>query len=166
MRIEDYALIGDQRTCALVGRNGSIDWLCLPRLDSGASFAALLGDEANGRWLIEPAGETKKATRRYRRNTPVLVTEFETEDGVARVTDCMLMNCDHPVVVRVVEGVKGTVEMRTQLVIRPDYGSTVPWVEHAEEGITLLAGPNAYYLRTPIETRGEDYMTIATFKVR
>ena len=107
MRIEDYALIGDQHTAALVGVNGSIDWLCLPRLDSDATFAALLGDETHGRWLIEPTGEVTKTKRRYRHNTLVLDTEFETADGAARVTDCMLMGVDHPVVVRVVEGSGG-----------------------------------------------------------
>ncbi len=149
-----------------MGRNGSIDWLCLPRFDSGASFAALLGDESHGRWLIEPAGGPKKVNRTYRRDTLILDTEFETDDGAVLLTDCMLRRSDHPVAVRVVEGLRGTVEMRMQLVVRPDYGSTVPWVEQAEEGITLLAGPNAYYLRTPVETRGEDYTTTATFRVR
>jgi GH15 family glucan-1,4-alpha-glucosidase len=166
MRIEDYALIGDLHTAALVSREGSIDWLCLPRFDSAACFTALLGDEKHGRWLLAPAGEVRNVTRRYRDGTLVLETDFETDDGAVRVVDCMPIRTGAPVVVRLVEGLRGTVKMRTELVARFDYGSTVPWVEQAVEGLTLLAGPNALYFRTPIETRGEDFTTVGEFPVR
>jgi GH15 family glucan-1,4-alpha-glucosidase len=165
-RIEDYALIGDLHTAALVSHEGSIDWLCLPRFDSAACFSALLGDESHGRWQLSPAGEVRKATRRYREGTLVLETAFETDEGAARVIDCMLVRTSTPVVVRVVEGLRGTVKMRTRLVVRFDYGATVPWVERAVEGLTVMAGPNALYLRTPVETRGEDFTTVAEFSVR
>jgi GH15 family glucan-1,4-alpha-glucosidase len=166
VRIEDYALIGDLHTAALVSHEGSIDWLCLPRFDAAACFAALLGKPEHGRWQIAPAGEVRGTSRRYRDGTLVLETDFETDQGAARVTDCMLVGVDNPVVVRVVEGLRGTVAMRTHLVARFDYGATVPWVQHGVEGLTLLAGPNALYLRTPIETRGEDLSTVAEFSVR
>jgi GH15 family glucan-1,4-alpha-glucosidase len=166
VRIEDYALIGDLHTAALVGRDGSIDWLCLPRFDSGACFAALLGEEKHGCWRIAPAGEARKTSRRYRDGTLVLETDFETDEGAVRVVDCMLVRNGSPVVVRLVEGLKGTVPMRMQLVVRPDYGSTVPWVDEAVEGLSFLAGPNALYLRTPVETRGEDFTTVGEFSVR
>ena len=166
MRIEDYALIGDLQTAALVGKDGSIDWLCLPRFDSGACFAALLGEEKHGCWRIAPAGEVRNTSRRYREGTLVLETDFETDEGAVRVVDCMLVRKGAPVVVRLVEGLRGTVPMRMQLVVRPDYGSTVPWVDEAVEGLTFLAGPNALYLRTPVETRGEDFTTVGEFSVR
>src|ERR671918_1023227 len=165
-RIEDYALIGDLQTAALVGKDGSIDWLCLPRFDSGACFAALLGEEKHGCWRIAPAGDVRKSSRRYREGTLVLETDFETDEGAVRVVDCMLVRKGAPVVVRLVEGLRGTVPMRMQLVVRPDYGSTVPWVDEAVEGLTFLAGPNALYLRTPVETRGEDFTTVGEFSVR
>jgi GH15 family glucan-1,4-alpha-glucosidase len=166
VRIEDYALIGDLHTAALVGRDGSIDWLCLPRFDSGACFAALLGEEKHGCWRIAPAGEARTTSRRYRDGTLVLETDFETDEGAVRVVDCMLVRKGSPVVVRLVEGLKGTVPMRMELVVRPDYGSTVPWVDQAVDGLTFLAGPNALYLRTPVETRGEDFTTVGEFSVR
>jgi len=166
VRIEDYALIGDLHTAALVSSDGSIDWLCLPRFDSAACFTALLGDESHGRWQLAPAGDVSKVTRRYRDGTLVLETDFETADGAVRVTDFMPVRVDSPLVVRVAEGLRGTVAMRTQLVVRFDYGSTMPWVEQTEEDLTLLAGPNALYLRTPVETRGEDFTTVAEFSVR
>ena len=166
MRIEDYAVIGDLHTAALVGRDGSIDWLCLPRFDSDACFTALLGGEEHGRWLIAPSANMRKTTRRYREGTLVLETDFETDDGAVRVTDCMLVRRDSPLVVRLVEGLRGTVKMHTRLVVRPDNGATVPWVEQAVEGLTFLAGPNALQLRTPVETRGEDFATIGEFAVR
>jgi GH15 family glucan-1,4-alpha-glucosidase len=164
MRIEDYALIGDLHTAALVSRGGSIDWLCLPRFDSAACFTALLGDEKHGRWLLAPAGEVRNVTRRYRDGTLVLETDFETDDGAVRVVDCMPIRTGAPVVVRLVEGLRGTVKMRTELVARFDYGSTVPWVEQAVEGLTLLAGPNALYFRTPIETRARTSRPWASFR--
>src|SRR5262245_17051470 len=119
-RIEDYALIGDCQTAALVGRDGSIDWLCFPRFDSGACFAALLGSEEHGRWLLSPAAEPKQVRRRYRPGTLVLETEYETEDGAVRVIDCMPPRSTTPDLVRMVEGVRGHVPMRMHLVIRFD----------------------------------------------
>jgi GH15 family glucan-1,4-alpha-glucosidase len=165
MRIEDYALIGDLQTGALVGRNGSIDWLCFPRFDSGACFAALLGDENHGRWLLAPATEVKRTTRRYRAGTLVLETEFETEDGCARVIDFMPPRGNYPDVVRVVEGVSGRVRMRMQLVIRFDYGSIVPWVIQRHGVLRAVGGPDALALRTRVPTKGEDYTTVAEFDV-
>ena len=166
MRIEDYAMIGDLHTAALVGRDGSIDWLCLPRFDSHACFAALLGEEEHGRWLIAPSADVRKTARRYREGTLVLETDFETDEGSVRLTDCMLVRAGSPLVVRLVEGLRGAVRMHTRLVVRPDNGATVPWVEQAVEGLTFLAGPNALYLRTPVETGGEDFTTIGEFSVR
>jgi GH15 family glucan-1,4-alpha-glucosidase len=166
MRIEDYALIGDLHTAALVGRNGSIDWLCLPRFDSGACFAALLGDESHGRWLLAPAGEITATTRRYREGTMVLETDFETADGAARVVDCMPIKGHGRTVVRMVEGLKGEVPMRMDLAIRFDYGSTIPWVQSSREETSAVAGPDALYLRTEAEIHGEDLTTVSEFKVR
>jgi GH15 family glucan-1,4-alpha-glucosidase len=166
LRLEDYALIGDNYTAALVGRDGSIDWWCVPRFDSGACFAALLGEERHGRWLIAPAGDVRRTTRRYRDGTLVLDTEFETADGVVRLVDCMTRHEHHPDVLRVVEGVRGQVRMRMQLVIRFDYGSIVPWVRRLPDGtLTATAGPDALCLRTPIETHGENLTTAAQFTV-
>src|SRR2546426_1158417 len=136
LRIEDYALIGDCHTAALVGRDGSIDWLCLPRFDSGACFAALLGTPDNGRWLIAPAGDVRAVRRRYRDRTLILETEFETEDGVVTLIDCMPPRSKTPHVVRIVEGKRGRVAMHMQLIIRFDYGSIVPWVRRTPAGIS------------------------------
>jgi GH15 family glucan-1,4-alpha-glucosidase len=166
VRIEDYALIGDLHTAALVSREGSIDWLCLPRFDSPACFTALLGEEKHGHWKIAPEDEPRNVSRRYRDGTLVLETDFETDEGAVRVVDCMLVRVKEPIVVRLVEGLRGKVRMRTDLVVRFDYGSTVPWVQQAVEGLTLLGGPNALYLRTPVETRGEDFTTVGEFDVR
>ena len=165
MRIEDYALIGDTQTAALVGRDGSMDWLCLPRFDSGACFAALLGTEQHGRWLLTPAGEVRRTTRRYRGFSLVLETEFETEDGVVRLVDCMPPRADEPDLVRVVEGVRGRVPMRMQLIVRPDYGSIVPWVRHREGAFNAIAGPDALWLWAPVELHGQDLTTVADFEV-
>src|SRR5262245_48011716 len=128
LRIEDYAMIGDAQTAALVGRDGSIDWLCLPRFDSPACFAALLGSPENGRWKIAPKDPTPRISRRYREGTLVLETELATAEGAVRVVDCMPLRGRAPDVVRVVEGVRGRVPMSMELVIRFDYGSIVPWV--------------------------------------
>src|SRR5579863_3186785 len=129
-RIEDYAVIGNCETVALVGRDGSIDWLCLPRFDSGACFARILGEEQNGFWRIAPAtsaGEVR-STRRYRDDTLVLETEFETAAGAVRLVDCMAVPEEHPRVLRTVECTRGRIDMRMDLVMRFDYGSVVPWV--------------------------------------
>jgi GH15 family glucan-1,4-alpha-glucosidase len=165
LRIEDYALIGDLHTAALVGRDGSIDWLCVPRFDGEACFAALLGDERHGRWLISPAVPVKRSSRRYRERTLVLETEFETEEGIVRTIDFMPPGDGRLDLVRVVEGVKGRVPMRMQLVIRFDYGITIPWVRSVGGGLRVIAGPNALFLTVPVEHRGEDMMTVAEFTV-
>jgi len=163
-RIEDYALIGDLETAALVERNGSIDWLCFPRFDSGACFAALLGTPENGRWLVAP---TKGGTpsRRYRGETLVLETTWETEQGVVRVHDFMPPRDEAPDVVRVVEGVSGRVDMRSELVIRFDYGDIVPWVRRVDDARLAIAGPDALCFRTPAHTYGENMRTVSTFTV-
>ncbi|MGH9102719.1 MAG: trehalase-like domain-containing protein, partial [Acidimicrobiales bacterium] len=132
MRIEDYALIGDTHTAALVSREGSIDWLCLPRFDSQACFSRLLGDERHGYWRLTPAGKVTATRRRYRDGSLVLETEMDTAEGTVRVIDCMPVRERHPEVVRVVEGVKGRVQMRMDLVLRFEYGSIVPWVRKAD----------------------------------
>ena len=164
--IEDYAMIGDLHTAALVGRNGSIDWLCVPRFDSGACFAALLGDERNGRWRIAPAGEVTGVTRRYRDGTMVLETDFETAEGAVRLVDCMPVKGHGRTVVRAVVGLRGEVEMRMELVIRFDYGSTIPWVQSGPTGTSAVAGPDSLYLWTDVETHGENLKTVADFVVR
>ncbi|HEY2333247.1 MAG TPA: glycoside hydrolase family 15 protein [Acidimicrobiales bacterium] len=165
MRIEDYAVIGDTETTALVGIDGSIDWLCLPRFDSAACFAALLGTHDNGHWCIAPAASPIRTTRRYRPGTLVLETEFTTPEGVVRLIDCMPVRGQNPDVVRIVEGVSGRVPMHMDLVMRFDYGLTVPWVRRLDGGIRAIAGPAALQLRTPVPTRGEDLTTTADFSV-
>jgi GH15 family glucan-1,4-alpha-glucosidase len=165
MKLECYGFIGDMHTCALVGVNGSIDWLCLPRFDSNACFAALLGDERNGCWQISPEGKVIESSHAYRKDTLILETEFETETGVVRVVDCMPPAGPNRDVVRVVEGVQGSVAMKMNLVIRMDYGRTVPWVRHRAGGLTAVAGPDALVLRTPLATHGEGLSTVANFTV-
>ena len=163
--IEDYGLIGDTHTAALVSKSGSIDWLCLPRFDSPACFAALLGDERNGRWLITPAGPVTAVRRSYQGDSLILETEFRTPDGVVRLVDCMPPRQHEPDVARVVEGVKGRVPMRMELVIRFDYGSIVPWVRRADGALHAIAGPDSVWLRTPVKVRGENLSTVAEFTV-
>jgi len=164
MRIEDYGLIGDMRTAALVGRDGSLDWLCLPRFDSASCCTALLGDERHGRWLLAPAGAVRASRRRYRPGTLVLETEHETAEGVVRVVDFMPPRRDGPPrVMRVVEGVRGRVPMRMELALRPDYGSIRPWVEAAADGAVATAGPDAFRLSTPLALRIEDGTVGADF---
>ena len=149
MRIEDYALIGDLETSALVGRNGSVDWLCLPRFDSASCFTALLGEEKHGRWLIAPAGEVRSVSRRYREGTLVLETDFETADGTVRVIDFMPpREGGAPQLVRIVQGLRGRVPMRMQLIIRFGYGLNVPWVERVPDGLVAQVGPDAVHLST------------------
>jgi GH15 family glucan-1,4-alpha-glucosidase len=166
MKIEDYALIGDLQTSALVGRNGSVDWLCLPRFDSASCFTALLGDEEHGRWLIAPVGEVRGVSRRYREGTLILETDFETDGGAARVIDFMpLRDGGAPQLMRVVQGLRGRVPMRMQLILRFDYGSVVPWVQHVPDGIVAQAGPDAVHLSTPVDLRGEQLTTVAEFTI-
>ena len=164
-RIEDYGLVGDTHTAALIGRDGSVDWLCLPRFDSGACFAALLGDERHGRWALAPAGSVRRVSRRYRPGTLVLETDFETEDGSIRIVDCMPPRQRHPNLVRIVEGLAGRVAVRMELVVRFEYGSVVPWVSRRRGRLSAVAGPDALTLRSPAELRGEDLKTVAEFTV-
>jgi GH15 family glucan-1,4-alpha-glucosidase len=164
-RIEDYALIGDCQTAALVARDGSIDWLCLPRFDSSACFAALLGTPEHGRWLIAPASEVRRTVRRYRGDTLVLETEHQTAEGIVALIDFMPLRSGQADVVRIAEGRAGRVPMRMDLVIRFDYGVVIPWVRHTERGIRAVAGPDTLYLRTPVNTRGEGLHTVAEFTV-
>jgi GH15 family glucan-1,4-alpha-glucosidase len=164
-RIEDYALIGDCETAALVGRDGSIDWLCVPRFDSPACFAALLGTPEHGRWLISPATAVLATRRRYRPGTLVLETEFETDAGVVVLVDCMPVRAHTPYLIRMLEGERGDVPMRLELVIRLDYGSLVPWVRGCPDGLRAVGGSNALHLHTPVPLRGEDFRTVAEFTV-
>ncbi len=163
--IEDYGLIGDLETAALVSRAGAIDWLCVPRFDSGAVFAALLGTQENGHWTIQPAGEFRPTRRRYRGNTLVLETELETDDGVVRLIDFMPPREIEPEVVRIVEGVRGRVEMEMELVVRFDYGAIVPWVRTVEGTLLAVAGPDGLLLSTPVQHEGRDLRTVASFAV-
>lgn len=166
LRIEDYALIGDCETAALVGKDGSIDWLCLPRFDSGACFAALLGTPEHGRWQIAPAGEVTKVSRHYRDGTLILETTFETAEGVVTLIDGMAVRDEHPVLIRIVRGERGQVPMQLHLVIRFDYGSIIPWVTRLEEGgIRAISGPDTLLLRTPAPLHGENHATVAEFTV-
>ncbi len=165
-RIEDYALIGDCETAALVGREGSIDWLCWPRFDSGACFAAILGTPEHGRWLIAPAAEKPRISRRYRDGTLILETTFELGASAAKLIDFMPLRDAASNVVRMVVGLRGQMTFRTELVIRFDYGACVPWVSRMEDGtLRAIAGPDMLALSTPVETHGEDLTTVAEFNV-
>ncbi|HEY1961646.1 MAG TPA: glycoside hydrolase family 15 protein [Rhizomicrobium sp.] len=165
-RIEDYAMIGDMRTAALVCKNGSIDWLCFPRFDSGACFASLLGAPENGRWLIAPKGEAR-IRRRYRPGTLILETTFTTETGKATLVDFMPVEEPHSTIVRLVIGREGTVRLHSDLVIRFDYGISVPWVSRLDEStITAVAGPSMLVVRTPVPLKGRDMRTQGEFTVR
>ena len=166
--IEDYALIGDCETAALVGRDGSIDWLCIPRFDSDACFAALLGGPENGRWIIAPEEEQVRVSRRYRGDTLILETTFETSDGKVLVVDFMPPESEGCDLMRLVIGLHGQVRMRTELIIRFDYGATVPWVTRDEDNDVLraVAGPQMLLLRTPVSVRGKDMKTIGEFTVK
>jgi len=166
-RIEDYGLVGDLQTAALVGRNGSVDWLCFPRFDSGSCFGALLGSAEEGRWQIAPAGGGLATDRRYRKNTLILESEWETATGRVRVIDFMPPRGKAPDIVRIVEGLEGRVEMHTELVMRFDYGSVIPWVSRIDDD-TLIAigGPDALVLRTPVELQPEAMTHAADFSVR
>jgi len=165
--IEDYALIGDCKTAALVGRDGAIDWLCWPRFDSAACFAALLGKRENGRWRIAPASLDVTASRSYRDGTLVLETVFETAEGQVAILDFMPMGAADSSVIRLVEGRRGQVAMRLELNVRFDYGVTVPWVTQLEDksGLSIIAGPNGITLRCPVDLKGRDMSTVADFTV-
>jgi GH15 family glucan-1,4-alpha-glucosidase len=164
-RIEDYALIGNTRTAALVARNGSIDWWCLPRFDGRACFAALLGRREHGHFSLAPAGRHRSVRRRYRAQTLILETEFDTDDGTVRLTDCMPLWPDRMDIVRIVEGVRGRVPMRMDLVMRFGYGVVIPWVRRVDGALLATAGPDSILLHTPVPTRGERYTTVAEFNV-
>jgi GH15 family glucan-1,4-alpha-glucosidase len=165
--IEDYALIGDCTTAALVSRSGSIDWLCVPRLDSNACLAALLGTPDNGRWSIRPADEQAKVTRRYVPGTMVLETTFETSSGCVTITDFMIPEQANSSILRILRGVRGTVDMRLHATLRFDYGLTVPWVTRLEDGSGLraIAGPDMMVIRSPVQVRGEGMSSVAEFGV-
>jgi len=164
--IEDYGLIGDCETAALVGRDGSIDWLCWPAFDSDACFAALLGTRKHGRWLIAPAEEVTKSSRRYWDNTLILETRFETASGTVALIDFMPPRGKASDVVRLVRGVAGKVKLKMELVIRFGFGADIPWVKRTEDGALLaICGQDMTVLRTPVETRGEDLTTVAEFEV-
>jgi GH15 family glucan-1,4-alpha-glucosidase len=164
MLLEDYGLIGDMQAAALVGRDGAVDWLCLPRFDSPSCFSALLGDERHGRWLVAPAGAVRAASRRYRPGTLVLESDLETADGAVRVIDFMPRRGQGPPrLMRIVEGVRGRVPMRMELALRPDYGSIRPWVELASDGVIATAGPDAFRLSTPLPLQVDDGSVRAEF---
>lgn len=164
-RIEDYALLGDLQTAALVSRGGSVDWCCFPRFDSGAAFAALLGTPQNGRWLLAPDGEVLRGERRYRPGTLILETVHETTAGIVRVIDFMPPRGEAPDIVRIVEGVSGSVPMRSELIVRFDYGHIVPWVRSLDGALLAVAGPDALCFRTPIEVHGEGLTSVSAFTV-
>ncbi|MEO8439452.1 MAG: glycoside hydrolase family 15 protein [Spartobacteria bacterium] len=164
-RIEDYAFVSDTQSGALISRDGCVDWLCLPRFDSGACFAALLGTKDNGSWTFTPKDEVKRRERRYRGDTLILETEVYTAEGAIRFIDFMPPRGTNPDIVRIVEGLQGRVKIRMELVIRFDYGSVVPWVRRCHGGLEAIAGPDALILHTPVETHGEDLKTVAEFSV-
>ncbi|MBB4980265.1 MULTISPECIES: glycoside hydrolase family 15 protein [Streptomyces] len=166
-RIDDYALIGDLQTAALIGRDGSVDWLCLPRFDSAACFAAILGDEDNGHWTIAPKGATTCSTRRYAEDALVLETYWETRTGTVKVIDFMPQRDRAPDLMRIVEGVSGSVEMASVLRLRFDYGSIVPWVRRADGHRVAIAGPDSVWLRSEphVKTWGQQFSTQSAFTV-
>jgi GH15 family glucan-1,4-alpha-glucosidase len=165
LRIEDYGIIGDLHTAALVGRDGSIDWLCLPRFDSAACFAKLLGDDDHGSWRLAPKGAHQATHRHYRGETLVLESEFVTDEGSVRVVDCMPIRQQHPEVVRLVEGVRGKVTMEMELTIRFGYGQIIPWVRRSDGTLNAIAGPDGLSLWTPVACKGQDFSTVAEFTV-
>ena len=164
-RIEDYALLGDTHTAALVSNKGSIDWLCLPRFDSAAAFAALLGDEENGRWQIAPDGQVLATRRRYRGDTLVLETDFDTAEGSIRLVDFMPPRGEAPDVIRLIEGIRGRVHVHMDLRVRFDYGRVRPWLRHIDGAHAAIAGSDSVWLRTPVETHDEGFAVRADFFV-
>src|SRR3989475_3597124 len=164
-KIEDYAFLSDTQTGALVSRDGCVDWLCVPRFDSGACFASLLGTRENGHWRFWPKEKIEKTSRRYRGNGLSLETEIETKKGAVRLIDFMPPRGENPDLIRIVEGIRGQVVMQMELIIRFDYGRTIPWVRTGNGGLEAIAGPNGLILRTPIETCGKDLTTVAEFSV-
>jgi len=165
MRIEDYAMIGNNRTAALVGRDGSIDWLCAPRFDAPACFAALLGTPDHGRWLLAPRGAVRRIERRYRDRTLVLETDFHAARGAVRIVDCMPGWEERTDVVRIVEGLRGRVRMHMELIIRGGYGVIVPWVRRVDGALLATAGPESLELRSDVPVHGKGFTTVASFDV-
>ena len=165
-RIEDYAIIGDTNTVALVDRSGSIDWWCAPRIDSGACLAALLGEPRNGRWLLAPQGDVLSVSRRYEPDTLVLETEFTTASGTVAVIDFMPPAHDVPTIHRIIEGRSGTVTMDLELIVRFDYGAVTPWVRATGDGLDMVAGNDGLRFHSPVPLRGTDHTTVAEFEVR
>ena len=166
-RIEDYALIGDCTTAALVSRDGSIDWLCWPRFDSGACFAALVGTPDNGRWRIAPTNTPSRIHRRYRPGTLIVETEFDTPDGSVALIDFMPVGAEHSSVIRIVEGHRGQIPMHLDLALRFEYGSAIPWVTrlHNGNGLRAIAGPDQVVLHSDVPLRGQHMTTVADFTV-
>lgn len=165
LKIEDYAIIGDLQTAALVGINGSIDWLCFPRFDSGACFCALLGGEEHGYWQIEPSEPVLGVSRRYKPDTLVLETDFKTASGIVRIIDFMPQRSIVPDLVRIIVGLKGRVKMRMRCVIRFDYGKIIPWVTRTEHGIRAIAGPDCLLLSSSVAMHGQNLSTVAEFEI-
>jgi GH15 family glucan-1,4-alpha-glucosidase len=165
-QIEDYALIGDCETAALVSRDGSIDWLCWPRFDSGACFASILGTTDNGRWKIAPAADDARSTRRYRGDTMILETDFETADGAVRVTDLMPIGDGYADIVRIVTGLRGRVDMCCEIILRFSYGAIVPWVSRQKDGrLCAVAGPDMVMIKSDIELEGVNLTTVGEFAI-
>jgi len=165
-RIEDYGFLSDTQTAALVSRDGCVDWLCLPRFDSGACFASLLGESKNGHWRFWPNEKIERCSRRYRGETLILETGIETKSGAIRLIDFMPPRGENPDIIRIVEGIRGEVPMKMELIIRFDYGQVVPWVRQCHGGLEAIAGPDALILRTPVETHGKNLTTVAEFTVK
>ena len=165
-KIEDYAFLSDTQTGALVSRDGCVDWLCLPRFDSGACFASLLGGAENGHWRFWPNEKIEKTNRRYRDETLILETVIETASGAVRLIDFMPPRGENPDIIRIVEGIRGEVRMQMELIIRFDYGHIIPWVRQRSGGTEAIAGPDGLILRTTIETEGKDLTTVAAFTVK
>jgi GH15 family glucan-1,4-alpha-glucosidase len=166
-QIEDYALVGDCETAALVGRDGSIDWLCWPRFDSGACFAAILGRPEHGRWLIAPKESIVQVRRKYLNSSLILVTTFETAQGIVELIDFMPPRSGMEGLIRLVRGVSGHVDLHTEFILRFDYGSVVPWMERLKGGggLRAIAGPEMAVLRTPVHLHGRNFTTVGEFAV-
>src|ERR1700751_5867432 len=165
-KIEDYGFLSDTQTGALVSRDGCVDWLCFPRFDSPACFASLLGGKENGHWLFFSKEKVASTRRCYRGETLILETEIETKGGAVRLIDFMPPRGENPDLIRIVEGIRGEVAMQMELIIRFDYGRTIPWVRRAHGGLEAIAGPNGLILRTPVKTWGKDMTTVGEFIVK
>ena len=165
LRLENYALIGDCQTAGLVGNDGSLDWLCLPRFDSPACFAALLGTPEHGRWRLRPTGVERASRQKYRDDTLIVETEFDAAGGTVRIIDFMSLDSDVADVVRIVEGIRGEVQMEMHLTLRPDYGARVPWIRRTGDGLVAIAGPDRLRLRSAVTITNQDFATTACFSV-